>query len=190
MKQIQIGKHGQANPEARCPHCEARLDGYTGVGHQDTPSPGDFTLCAYCKRLARYADDLTLCVATAADLTLLDAESRAHLRAAGALVDIAEAIRKPAPADMKERYEAQIDAMANAARTWRREHPFADVQFMDLQGKNVIGVAVEALSWWALNEQTRDLVRALEQASGNSGATVNMVLVALQRAAKPEGGRA
>jgi hypothetical protein len=190
MKAIKTGKYGQANPAARYPNCEKKLDGFTGVGHEHTPSPGDFTLCAYCKRLACYRDDLTLRRATQADFALLDADARESLRAAGAFVDIMQAAETPASPDMARRYEAQIDLLARAARAWCRQHPFADVRFMDLRDKSVIGVAVQALDWWALNEQTRDLVRALELASGNDGVTINMVLLALERAQRPEGGRA
>jgi len=57
-------------PTSKCPSCDAPLDGATDAYGEETPSPGDISICLYCGHLMAFADDMTT-----RDLT--DAEAHA-----------------------------------------------------------------------------------------------------------------
>jgi hypothetical protein len=71
-----------------CDGCGKVLDGATIVMAENSPKPGDLTVCAYCGLIACYTDDLQTRPATGADLLKLDPGPRATLER------IAEALRK------------------------------------------------------------------------------------------------
>lgn len=57
-----------------CPHCGEAFDCASSMGGADSdavPKPGDLSLCAYCLRVNKFADDLTLIRATPADELLI-----------------------------------------------------------------------------------------------------------------------
>ena len=50
-----------------CPNCGKKLDTATGVGHDRTPKPRDFSVCLYCKALLVFNEDLSIRPATKAE---------------------------------------------------------------------------------------------------------------------------
>lgn len=56
-------------PGTKCPGCGKLLDACTGFG---TPSPGDYTICMYCKTWLIFNEDLTMREVTTEDLSKLD----------------------------------------------------------------------------------------------------------------------
>ena len=52
----------------RCPACEHMLTGYTGEDHDELPSPGNSSVCTFCAAAVVFNSDLTLRLATVADV--------------------------------------------------------------------------------------------------------------------------
>jgi hypothetical protein len=61
---------------ASCPGCSKVLDGATGEGD---PSPGAFTVCAYCFTVSEFTEDLQLRRLEAEELEALEPEMREKL---------------------------------------------------------------------------------------------------------------
>ena len=61
---------------ATCPGCSKVLDGATGVG---SPSPGAFTVCAYCLTIGVFTETLDLRSVEPGELEDLDDDQRAYL---------------------------------------------------------------------------------------------------------------
>ncbi len=60
---------GDAAPS--CPTCHASLDGVTDPMGENTPRPGDFTICAYCQEILTFTDELGLRYLEEEDIKLL-----------------------------------------------------------------------------------------------------------------------
>lgn len=45
-------------PVDHCPWCGYRFDATSGVAHDNTPSPGDFTVCISCASVLQFGVDL------------------------------------------------------------------------------------------------------------------------------------
>ncbi len=54
-----------------CPTCQATLDGVTDPDGENTPRPGDFTVCAYCQEILTFTDELGLRLLEEEDIKLL-----------------------------------------------------------------------------------------------------------------------
>jgi hypothetical protein len=52
-----------------CPVCKKLLDAHTNLNSDNTPSVGDYTICAYCTSYLKYGPRLILKVATAEDIS-------------------------------------------------------------------------------------------------------------------------
>jgi hypothetical protein len=39
-----------------CPYCGSPNDGYSSSDHTNTPTPGDVSICAYCKRIGFFTE--------------------------------------------------------------------------------------------------------------------------------------
>ena len=72
---------GQLENSPVCPNsdCNTLLDGYTSVGHDDTPSSGDITVCAGCAWVLQFDDDLQLGVFQIEDFMQLGPEEKDHI---------------------------------------------------------------------------------------------------------------
>jgi len=55
---------GQRVPLSFCPHCNAELDGCSGVDNDARPDPGDFTVCIECGSVSAFSRGLRLRVLT------------------------------------------------------------------------------------------------------------------------------
>lgn len=44
----------------RCPVCGATLNAASGIEHEETPRPGDATVCVHCAAILLFDDDLRL----------------------------------------------------------------------------------------------------------------------------------
>ena len=76
-----------------CPGCRVALDGWTSVDHHHQPSPGDFTICAYCLTALTFTSDLRLRRLTSAE----EAEFKAMPEAQVALAALRDApFKRPA----------------------------------------------------------------------------------------------
>ena len=62
-----------------CPKCGHTLDACTGIGHENSPSPGDLTLCIKCAAYLQFDDDLKLVTFPEEQLLDLDDETRITL---------------------------------------------------------------------------------------------------------------
>jgi len=51
---------GQRVPLSFCPHCNAELDGCSGIDNDARPDPGDFTICIECGAVAAFSRGLRL----------------------------------------------------------------------------------------------------------------------------------
>lgn len=51
------GSGQMEGPGYRCPHCEARNDGFTGSDRRDVPAPGNLSVCAYCRQIGIFTED-------------------------------------------------------------------------------------------------------------------------------------
>jgi hypothetical protein len=73
---------------ATCTNCHKVVDAASGVGTDDSPDPGDFTICIYCGHLMVFADDLTLRELTEDEMVDVAGDRRllAVQRARGAMV--------------------------------------------------------------------------------------------------------
>jgi len=69
-----------------CPGCGARLDAASGVGHDERPKPGDWSICFRCARPLVFIEGGALREATAAELAGVDAETADALREAQAAI--------------------------------------------------------------------------------------------------------
>lgn len=90
-------------------------------------------------------------------------------------------------------YEACIDAMAEAAQIWFRQHPFAELHFSDFAGEvarehgkerdevAIISPLSPVIDRWAANEDARLFLRALDDASQGE-ATFMMAKVIIDQA--------
>lgn len=47
-------------PESKCPHCQKPLNRSTDPDGENTPSPGDLSICWYCGELAIHGENLEL----------------------------------------------------------------------------------------------------------------------------------
>ena len=75
---------GQLENTPVCPNedCKQLLDGFTSVGHDDTPSSGDITVCVGCAWVLQFDDDLQLGVYQINDYLKLDFEVQDKLNKA------------------------------------------------------------------------------------------------------------
>lgn len=55
---------------SKCPFCATELDAVTGVTTEDSPEPGDFTVCIGCCKVLRFADDMTLLPSSLLDIPM------------------------------------------------------------------------------------------------------------------------
>jgi len=46
--------------ESKCPECGKRLDGCSGVNHNDQPKAWDVSICIQCASIAVFGEDLRL----------------------------------------------------------------------------------------------------------------------------------
>lgn len=66
---------------ARCAKCESLLDAATRIaGDHGRPKAGDISMCLYCGTMHRFTKGLKLRRMTAAEVAVLDADTRAILR--------------------------------------------------------------------------------------------------------------
>jgi hypothetical protein len=47
-------------PESSCPNCGKRVDAAMSAEGDHKPSPGDITICMYCRHLCVFAEDMGL----------------------------------------------------------------------------------------------------------------------------------
>ncbi len=59
-----------------CPACRSTLDGATGVGHDEKPTAGDVTVCAYCFVVLEFTESLQLRELSTDELQQLPADVR------------------------------------------------------------------------------------------------------------------
>lgn len=70
-------------PQEPCPGCGAPLRAATGLNGDGRPSPGDFSVCAYCQTVVRVDGGARYVPATAAEIERdLSPGQRALIRAA------------------------------------------------------------------------------------------------------------
>ena len=69
-----------------CPACGNQLDACFGIQHNETPKPGDLTICAYCAEPLVFTRDLSQRCATPELRAKLDAGLVLRLDAARAIV--------------------------------------------------------------------------------------------------------
>jgi len=43
-----------------CPFCFTVLDAASGLGHENYPQPGDFTICIKCAGVLRFREDMSI----------------------------------------------------------------------------------------------------------------------------------
>jgi hypothetical protein len=65
-----------------CPTCQATLDGVTDPAGENTPRPGDFTVCAYCQEILTFTDELGLRLLEEEDIKLLPLRFMSRIQAA------------------------------------------------------------------------------------------------------------
>jgi hypothetical protein len=51
-------KTTRGNPDNFCPWCGKKLDAATGAGHDESVTPGDISICAYCGEVMLFERDL------------------------------------------------------------------------------------------------------------------------------------
>ena len=54
--------------ESSCPSCGEAMTGAAGVESDDAPTPGDISVCLYCRALLVFGNDLKLRMPTDAEL--------------------------------------------------------------------------------------------------------------------------
>ena len=60
MAQKKIVDHTTNLPEQFCPYCFHRLDSATSFDTEESPQPGDFTVCISCANILRYGEGMSL----------------------------------------------------------------------------------------------------------------------------------
>ena len=60
--------------ETKCPHCNHKIDAHTDPSGEETPGPGDLSMCLYCGEFNIFTDDMDLRKATEEDLKELPQE--------------------------------------------------------------------------------------------------------------------
>lgn len=66
-------------PPALCPNCGALLQMATDMRADDTPTPGDFSICAFCAAALIWTDKMKLRKATRGDLRRAPRELLAYM---------------------------------------------------------------------------------------------------------------
>ena len=46
--------------ESPCTNCHAKLNATSSSSEEDSPNPGDITICLYCGHIMAYSDDMKL----------------------------------------------------------------------------------------------------------------------------------
>ena len=59
----------------RCPQCSYEMTDASGVGHNERPSPGDWTVCIRCAAVLRFTEEIGVREASGKELAELDPES-------------------------------------------------------------------------------------------------------------------
>ena len=77
--------------DSRCPTCGKAATAASDPMSDATPSPHDFSICAYCSSVLRFNDDMTMREAVAADLDELEPDTLLKLRR---LQRVAEALQR------------------------------------------------------------------------------------------------
>ena len=90
-------RHGQLHGRGyTCPNpaCRKTLDGFSSVGHDNAPSPGDITVCAYCQAALVFLEN-GLRLMTADEFDALPAEDREGLLRVGIALHLFETTKRP-----------------------------------------------------------------------------------------------
>lgn len=51
---------GKLNSQPYCPVCKKLLNGFTSVDHQNSPKPGDVTVCTSCNGILQFNESMGL----------------------------------------------------------------------------------------------------------------------------------
>lgn len=78
--------------ESECINCHAKLDGATSVGCDESPSPGDFSVCIKCGHLMAFGHDLQFRELTEAEMHQIAGDPR--IIAAQKAISIVSGTRK------------------------------------------------------------------------------------------------
>lgn len=92
---------------------------------------------------------------------------------------------------MKEQYEATAKAMLIAGQQWAKEHPDAALVFVSLdeQTMYIAPLSERIIEWFALNDDARAFLRALNHASeGKATLTLARFVISTLMDLKYEGG--
>lgn len=72
----------QHTPEMKCPNCGVTNDAASGLGHNDSPKPGDIAICIDCASILIYTPFDTLRIATPDDLSSFPVENQVKIAVA------------------------------------------------------------------------------------------------------------
>jgi hypothetical protein len=81
-----LGKDHYLNNDAVCPGCGNKMDGASGIDHNDKPDPGDIGVCIKCGLIVVYTEDLKLRIATPFDLAECHPDTKKQIAVAVASV--------------------------------------------------------------------------------------------------------
>jgi hypothetical protein len=73
-------------PRRHCPDCGHPADSATGVGTDDRPKAGDFSVCIRCAHLYIFADDLTVRTPTGDEIESMPSHVRFKIEHAQAMI--------------------------------------------------------------------------------------------------------